>query len=270
MENSRVVLITGASSGIGLSIGQHLTSLQYKVVGTSRNPDKYPNHPFPLIAMDVLDNTAVKDGIAAVIAAYARIDVLINNAGMGMAGPLEEMDLKAVDSLMNTNLNGTIRVMQHALAVMHKQQSGTIINVASLAGDNGLPFRSIYAASKAALMRVSESLRLELRHTPIQCTVLSPGSIKTAIAENRYYSPLAENSIYYKQYKASLADMDTHVNKGLPPICVAKKVEKLINNKKLKPHYSVGPFLEVLSPIIKFLLPQRVYENLIASFYNLN
>ena len=220
--------------------------------------------------MDVLDNTAIKDGIAAVIAAYARIDVLINNAGMGMAGPLEEMDLKAVDSLMNTNLNGPIRVMQHALAVMHKQQSGTIINVASLAGDNGLPFRSIYAASKAALMRVSESLRLELRHTPIQCTVLSPGSIKTAIAENRYYAPLAENSIYYKQYKASLADMDTHVNKGLPPICVAKKVEKLINNKKLKPHYSVGPFLEVFSPIIKFLLPQRAYENLIASFYNLN
>ena len=220
--------------------------------------------------MDVLDNTSVKNGVAAVIAAYARIDVLINNAGMGMAGPLEEMDLEAVDSLMNTNLNGPIRVMQHTLAIMHKQQSGTIINVASLAGDNGLPFRSIYAASKAGLMRVSESLRLELRHTPIQCTVLSPGSIKTAIAENRYYAPLAENSVYYKQYKASLADMDNHVSKGLPPICVAKKVEKLINNKKLKPHYSVGPFLEVLSPIIKFLLPQRAYENLIASFYNLN
>lgn len=220
--------------------------------------------------MDVLDNTSIKDGIDTVVAAYTRIDVLINNAGMGMAGPLEEMDLEAVDSLMNTNLNGPIRVMQHTLAIMHKQQSGTIINVASLAGDNGLPFRSIYAASKAALMRVSESLRLELRHTPIQCTVLSPGSIKTAIAENRYYAPLAENSVYYKQYKASLADMDNHVNKGLPPICVAKKVEKLINNKKLKPHYSVGPFLEVLSPIIKFLLPQGAYENLIASFYNLN
>ncbi len=220
--------------------------------------------------MDVLDNTSVKEGIVAVIAAYARIDVLVNNAGMGMAGPLEEMDLKAVDSLMNTNLNGPIRVIQHALAIMHKQQSGTIINMASLAGDNGLPFRSIYAASKAALIRVSESLRLELRHTPIQCTVLSPGSIKTAISENRYYAPLAENSTYYKQYKASLAEMDTHVNKGLPPICVAKRVEKLINNKKLKPHYSVGPFLEVLSPIIKFLLPQRAYENLIASFYNLN
>jgi short-subunit dehydrogenase len=270
MKNSRVVLITGASSGIGLSIGQHLSSLHYQVVGTSRNPGKYPNHPFPLIAMNVLDNTSVKYGIDAVVAAYARIDVLINNAGMGMAGPLEEMDLEAVDSLMNTNLNGPIRVMQHTLAIMHKQQSGTIINVASLAGDNGLPFRSIYAASKAALMRVSESLRLELRHTPIQCTVFSPGSIKSAIAENRYYAPLAENSVYYKQYKASLADMDNHVNKGLPPICVAKKVEKLINNKKLKPHYSVGPFLEVLSPIIKFLLPQRAYENLIASFYNLN
>ena len=270
MKNSRVVLITGASSGIGLSIGQHLSSLQYKVVGTSRNPDKYPNHPFPLIAMDVLDNTSVKDGVDAIVAEYTRIDVLINNAGMGMAGPLEEMDLEAIDSLMNTNLNGPIRVMQHTLAFMHKQQSGTIINVASLAGDNGLPFRSIYAASKAALMRISESLRLELRHTPIQCTVLSPGSIKTAIAENRYYAPLSEDSVYYKQYKASLSDMNNHVNKGFPPICVAKKVEKLINNKKLKPHYSVGPFLEVLSPLIKFLLPQRAYENLIASFYNLN
>ena len=270
MKNSRVVFITGASSGIGLSVGQYLSSLQYQVIGTSRNPDKYPNHPFPLVAMDVLNNTSVKDGIAAVIAKHERIDVLINNAGMGMAGPLEEMDLDAVDSLMNTNLNGPIRVMQHILALMHKQQSGTIINVASLAGDNGLPFRSIYAASKAALMRVSESLRLELRHTPIQCTVLSPGSIKTAIAENRYYAPLSEGSIYYKQYKASLADMDSHVSKGLPPIRVAIKVEKLLNKKKLKPHYSVGPFLEVLSPLIKFLLPQRAYENLIASFYNLN
>jgi short-subunit dehydrogenase len=189
---------------------------------------------------------------------------------MGMAGPLEEMDLKAVDSLMNTNLNGPIRVMQHTLTFMHKQQSGLIINIASLAGDNGLPFRSIYAASKAALMRISESLRLELRHTPIQCTVLSPGSIKTAIAENRIYAPLSEDSMYYTQYKASLADMDSHVNKGLPPISVAIKIEKLLNKKKLKPHYSVGPFLEVLSPLIKFLLPQRAYENLIASFYNLN
>ena len=270
MKNSRVVLITGASSGIGLSIGQHLTSLQYQVVGTSRTPDKYPKHPFPLIAMDMLDNNSVKDGIGAVVAAYKSIDVLINNAGMGMAGPLEEMDLEAVNSLVNTNLNGPIRVIQRTLELMHKQQSGTIINIASLAGDNGLPFRSIYSASKAALIRISESLRLELHHTTIQCTVLSPGSIKTAIAENRYYTPLTKDSVYYKQYKASLADMDDHVNKGLSPIYVAKKVEKLINKKKLKPHYSVGPFLEVLSPLIKFLLPQRAYENLIASFYNLN
>jgi len=99
MKNSRVVLITGASSGIGLSVGHYLSSLQYQVIGTSRNPDKYPNHPFPLIAMDVLNNTSVKDGIEAVISQHARIDVLINNAGMGMAGPLEEMDLKRLTAL---------------------------------------------------------------------------------------------------------------------------------------------------------------------------
>ena len=270
MKNSRVVLITGASSGIGLAIGQHLSSLHYQVIGTSRNPKKYPNHPFPLIAMDVLDTAAVKKAIDTVVAEHNRLDVLINNAGMGMAGPLEEFGMEPLENVFDTNLKGPIRVMQHSLVHMHKQQSGLIINVASIAGANGLPFRSVYSASKAALMRVSESLRLELRHTPIQCTVLSPGSIKTTIADNRYYAPLLEKSVYYQQYKEAIADMNNHVEKGLPPLAVAKKIEKLIHTKRLKPHYTVGPLLEVLSPVIKFILPQRMYETIIASFYNLN
>jgi NADP-dependent 3-hydroxy acid dehydrogenase YdfG len=270
MKYSRVVFITGASSGIGFSIGQYLSLQNFQVVGTSRNPEKYINHPFPLITMDVLDENSIKTAIKQVIIKYNTIDVVINNAGMGMFSPLESLTSGPLDMVMNTNFKGPILVIQHALPYMHKQHSGLIINIASIAGNNGLPFRSIYSASKSALMRVSESLRLELRHTPIQCTVVSPGSIKTSIASNRYYAGVSKDSIYYKQYELGRLDMDNHVNKGLLPIVVAKKIEKIINKKNIKPHYVVGPLLEALSSIIKFILPQRMYENLIASFYNLN
>ncbi len=269
MKNSCVVLITGASSGIGLAAGIYLKSRGFEVVGTSRNPKKYPNHPFMLLPVDLQDNASIVNALSTLMATHKRIDVLINNAGMGMAGPMEELDETAIDTIMDTNLKGPILVMQHVLKIMHQQQSGRLINIASLAGDNGLPFRSIYSASKAALMRVTESLRLELRHTKIQCTTLSPGSIQTPIAANRLYAPLIETSKYFVQYKNALKDMDAHVDKGLAPIEVAKKIEKLIKTKKLKPHYSVGLFLEVFSPIIKFFLPQLAYENLLASFYNL-
>lgn len=270
MKNRRVVLITGASSGIGLATGNYLCTLGFKVIGTSRTPSKHPNHPFPLVTMDVLNSDSIQNAINQIIAEHNCIDVLVNNAGMGMAGPVEELEMEPLDKVFDTNLKGPIRVMQFTLKQMHKQGFGKIINVASLAGDNGLPFRGVYSASKAALMRITESLRLELRHTPIQCTTLSPGSIQTPIAASRFYAPLKEESVYYQHYKSALQDMDAHVNKGLKPVQVAIKIKKLIEAKKLKPHYSVGPFLEVVSPIIKFLLPQRIYENLIASFYNLN
>ncbi len=269
MKKPYVVLITGASSGIGLVTGKHLSACGFYVIGTSRTPNKFPNHSFPLVAMDVTDNASIESAIHQIISDYSRIDILVNNAGMGMAGPLEELEKEPFYKVFDTNLMGPIFVMQQVLKQMHKQHSGKIINVASLAGDNGLPFRSVYSASKAALMRVTESLRLELRHTPIQCTTLSPGSIQTPIAANRFYSPLRDDSIYYNQYKNALSDMDAHVENGINPIKVAKKIEKIILKNKLKPHYSVGPIIEILSPVIKFLLPQRNYENLLASFYNL-
>lgn len=269
MKNQCVVLITGASSGIGLAIGSYLSAQGYRVVGTSRTPDNYPDHPFSLVSMNLLDNSSIKEVIQEIINTYNRIDVLINNAGMGMAGPVAELNMEPIDTLMDTNLKGPIRLMQHVIPVMLQQQSGRIINVASIAGNNGLPFRSVYSASKAALMRVTESLRLELRHTPIQCTVLSPGSIQTPIAANRYYAPLKEDSPYYKQFKRSLEDMDIHVEKGLHPKAVAQKVAKLLQVKKMKPHYSVGPWLERFSSVLKFFMPQHMYENLLASFYNL-
>ena len=264
-----IVFITGASSGIGFSTAEFLFENGYTVIGTSRNPDKYSNYKFPLIYMDLTNEKSISKAVKLVYDKYKSIDVLINNAGVSMAAPAEETDLDMLNELMKTNFYGPINVIKHVLKIMRLKNSGKIINISSIASDNGLPFRSIYSASKAAINRFSESLRLELLNTNIHCTVLSPGSIKTSIASNRLYAKVSKNSPYFSSYTDAVSDMNKHILKGVEPEKVSKKIEKLIIEKKPRPHYKVGPMLEKLSSIIKFLLPQKWYEKLLASHYNL-
>lgn len=104
MKKPFIVLITGASSGIGLASGQYLSARGFYVIGTSRTPNKYPDHPFPLVAMDVTDNASIESAIHQIVSDYTRVDVLINNAGMGMAGPLEELDMEPFDRVLTQTL----------------------------------------------------------------------------------------------------------------------------------------------------------------------
>src|SRR6056300_467317 len=104
MKNQCVVLITGASSGIGMAIGSYLSAHGHHVIGTSRTPAKYPNHPFSLVSMNLLDDASIQSVIQDIVAHHQRIDVLINNAGMGMAGPLAELDMAPIDTIIDTNL----------------------------------------------------------------------------------------------------------------------------------------------------------------------
>ncbi|MEC7063748.1 MAG: SDR family NAD(P)-dependent oxidoreductase, partial [Bacteroidota bacterium] len=154
-----IVFITGASSGIGFSTAEFLVENGYTVIGTSRNPDKYSNYKFPLIYMDLTNENSISKAVKLVYDKYKSIDVLINNAGVSMAAPAEETDLDMLNELMKTNFYGPINVIKHVLKIMRLKNSGKIINISSIAGDNGLPFRSIYSASKAAINRFSESLR---------------------------------------------------------------------------------------------------------------
>jgi NAD(P)-dependent dehydrogenase (short-subunit alcohol dehydrogenase family) len=264
MKN-KVVLITGGSSGLGKSIGVFLKEKGYVVYGTTRNKAKYPEFSaFPLLEMDVRHSDSVKSAIELLLQLEQRIDVLVNNAGVGITGPLEEIPHDEIINTFNTNFNGPIHVMKAVLPTMRIQQSGLIINITSIAGYMGLPFRGIYSATKGALGILSEAIRLETKSFGINITTLAPGDFATNIASGRYHAPVVKGSPYEKNYGAILTGIDKDVDRGGDPIAVAKKVYAIMQTKNPKVHYTVGSFLQRFSVILKRILPGRWFEKLLA------
>lgn len=266
---NKVVLITGGSSGIGKSVGEFLTSNGFIVYGTSRNPSKIENHPFKLVALDVRKVETINNAISEVINNEGRIDVLINNAGMGITGPIEETPTEEMRNVFETNFFGAIEVMKAVLPQMRKQNSGLIINVTSIAGYMGLPFRGIYSATKGALGIVTEAIRMEVKSFGIEVTNVAPGDFATNIASGRYHTPVFEDSPYKETYQSNLDLMDAHVDSGSNPIEMAEAIYKIINTKKPKIHYKVGEFMQKFSIVLKKILPDKVYEKLLMNHYKL-
>ncbi|MFD2552177.1 SDR family oxidoreductase [Bizionia sediminis] len=266
---SKVILITGGSSGIGKSVGNFLTKKGYTVFGTSRFPEKYPQSNFPIIRMDVTKPNSVTEAVASVIEKAGRLDVLINNAGVGITGPIEELPDSEIQKNFETNFFGPIRVIKAVLPVMREQQAGLIINVTSIAGYMGLPYRGIYSASKGALELLTEAFRMEISNFNIAMTNVAPGDFATNIASGRYHAPVLENSPYKQAYGNTLKLMDTHVNQGKDPLEMAKAIYKIINTPKPKVHYKVGEFMQKFSVVLKRVLPDKVYEKLLMNHYKL-
>lgn len=265
----KVVLITGGSSGIGKSVGEFLLEKGFTVYGTSRNPQKISNHPFKLVALDVTDVETIDAAINEVISNEGRLDVLVNNAGMGITGPIEETPTEEMRNVFNTNLFGAIDVMKAVLPQMRTQKSGLIINVTSIAGYMGLPFRGIYSATKGALEIVTEAIRMEVKSFGIQVTNVAPGDFATNIASGRYHTPVFENSPYKKTYQENLNLMDAHVDSGSDPMEMATAIYKIIQTPNPKIHYKVGDFMQKFSIVLKKVLPDKMYEKLLMNHYKL-
>ena len=266
---SKVVLITGGSSGIGKSVGEFLTQKGFKVYGTSRNPDNIKNHPFKLVALDVIESESITNAINTVISDAGRIDVLINNAGMGITGPVEETPTSEMRKVFDTNFFGAIDVMKAVLPKMRKQQSGLIINVTSIAGYMGLPFRGIYSATKGALEIVTEATRMEVKSFGIEVTNIAPGDFATNIAAGRYHTPVFNDSPYRENYQKNLDLMDVHVDSGGDPIQMAKAIYSVISKSSPKIHYKVGGFMEKFSIVLKRILPDKIYEKILMNHFKL-
>jgi len=266
---SKVVLITGGSSGIGKSIGEFLKSRGFVVYGTSRQPEKCRDSKFPILLLDVKDVVSIKKLVETIIQKEGRLDVLINNAGVGITGPIEEIPEVEIKGNFETNFFGPINVIKSVLPQMRQQKSGLIINITSIAGYMGLPYRGIYSASKAALEIITESFRMELKDFNIQMTNVAPGDFATNIAAGRFHAPLLKESPYNKPYGSTLELMNSHVDSGSNPEIMAKAVLKIINTKNPKVHYKVGALMQKFSIVLKRILPDKLYEKLLLNHYKL-
>lgn len=266
---SKIVLITGGSSGIGKSVGEFLTSKGFIVFGTSRNPERYTDSKFELVQLDVSNVQSIQTAVQTVIEKTGRLDVLINNAGAGITGAVEEIPMDEIKQNFETNFFGPINVIKTVLPQMRDQNSGLIINITSIAGYMGLPYRGIYSASKGALEILTEAMRMEIKDFNIKMTNVAPGDFATNIAAGRYHAPVMENSPYEKPYGDTLKLMDEHVDAGKDPLMMAKAIHNIILTDEPKVHYKVGEFMQKFSIVLKRVLPDKVYERMLMKHYKL-
>jgi NAD(P)-dependent dehydrogenase (short-subunit alcohol dehydrogenase family) len=193
MSNSTVVLVTGVSSGIGRVAAEKFAKRGCQVFGTVRNMKKAPPLPgVELIEMDVRDEVSVQLGIQSIIGRTARIDVLVNNAGMTMIGAVEETATAEAATLFDTNVLGILRTTQAVLPHMRAQRRGRIVNVSSVLGFLPAPYMGLYSASKHAVEGLSETLDHEVRQFGVRVTLVEPAYTKTNLDIN---SPHAKSKI---------------------------------------------------------------------------
>lgn len=266
----KVILVTGASSGIGKSIATYLNTRDYVVYGTSRTPGNHPDSPVHLLAMDVKRESSINAAVDELMRKEGQIDILINNAGVGITGPVEETPMSEVHAAMDTNFYGPLRVLQAVLPHMRARKMGRVINITSIAGYMGLPYRGVYCASKGALEIITEAYRMECSHLGIYFSNVAPGDFATNIAAGRYHAPVIEGSDYATGYARTLELIDEHVDDGNDPIEMARKIHQIIEEKNPGIHYKVGSFLQKFSIVLKKILPEKRYEKMLKKHYGLD
>lgn len=266
---SKVILITGGSSGIGKAIGEFLASKDFVVYGTSRNPNRIKTHPFQLIALELNNVTSINNAVQEVISKEGKLDVLINNAGIGITGSIEETPTEEMRKAFDTNFFGAIDMTKAVLPQMRSQKYGLIINITSIAGYMGLPFRGIYSATKGALELVTESISMEVKKFGIRIVNVAPGDYSTNIASSRYHTPVYKDSPYKDVYQRNIDLMDAHVSGGSNPIEIAKVIHKIITSSNPKIRYRIGGFMEKFSITLKRLTPDKIYQKILMKYYEL-
>jgi len=265
---SKVILITGASSGLGEFLATYLAKKGHKVYGTSRSI-KQEGQAFNALPMDVCSDESINNAIEHIVAKENRIDVLINNAGLGLASPFEHTGMAEIDRLLDTNVKGVIRVCQAVLPIMRQQKSGKIIQISSIASEFGLPYRGLYCASKAAVERFTEALRIEVKKYGIQACTVQPGGIQTDINKNRMMSPMPSDSTYKASFERCYEIVNASVSQGYPLEPFGPALECIIEAKRIRRVYRIGKWTEKFSVLLKRLLPDFLFEGILSGHYKI-
>ena len=261
-----VVFITGISSGFGQETAKLLAQQGYTVYGTVRR-EVEPLPKVHYLQLDVRDREAVKKAVDEIVEKEGRIDVLVNNAGMGIGGPLEFATEEEIRLQMDTNFMGLVHCVDVVLPYMRKQGSGKIIALSSIGGLMGLPFQGFYSASKFAIEGYCEALRLEVKQQGIKVVVLRPGDFSTSFTGSRKKVTNEAALQAYPIYKTAIEKVEHDENGGLKPIVLAKKISKIIQTKNPRNGYVVASLEQKLSVLLKRILPAKWFARILGSYY---
>ncbi len=247
-----VTLVTGTSTGIGLAIAIALGRAGQQVYATMRNPGRAPELasiaakeglPLKILSMDVDDDASVGKAVTEVRAASGPIDVLVNNAGIAVTGPVEELPLAEFRRVMETNYFGALRCIQAVVPGMRERRNGHIINISSIQGRVSIPSYAAYAASKCALEAASEALAQEVKSYGIKVSIVEPGMILTPIWDKRREVPADSR---YRQERRIHALTNASLKQPVSPSVVADKIVEIVQSKTWKLRHTVGPDAEPL------------------------
>ena len=273
-SQSKNVLVTGASSGIGKATAIYLAERGYSVIGTSRSMSRLADIQreaserdlavIPL-ELDINSDEAVGGALPALIEERGSIDVLVNNAGYGLWGPIESATMDQIRAQFETNFFAVVRLIKAVLPGMVRQRSGTIVNVSSVQGRLATPFNGAYSASKFALEGLSESLRTELWPLGVRVAVVEPGAFRTDFFENRVvaggaYSQDTVYSPYLHRYSARHARFEKLAG---DPIKVAKVIHKIVRARRPGFRYPVGPEAR-LGMLAARVLPEAFFRAMLS------
>ena len=272
----KVILITGGSVGIGLAAGKLLTKQGHKVYGTSRDISKFRDMEeagINPLKLDVKSEESCKDCINELIEKEGKIDVLINNAGYGSYGPIEEVPIEEAKSQLEVNVFGLARMTQLVIPYMRKQHSGRIINISSVAGRVTTYLGGWYHASKYAVEALSDSLRMETKQFGIDVAIIEPGAITSnwgTIAMDNLENAV-KDTVYEKDaqkvaraYRKMYNPNNNIISK---PELVVKKISRAVNSRKPRTRYAFGFGARILI-ISHAILPTRTFDWVMKSMYN--
>jgi NAD(P)-dependent dehydrogenase (short-subunit alcohol dehydrogenase family) len=266
------VLITGASSGFGRAIAEAVAARGDIVYGTTRRVVLPPTEceRVRMLTMDVDDPASVDAAVGRMITEAGRIDVLINNAGFGIAGAIEDTSDAEARAQFETNFFGLHRVCRAVLPQMRKQGSGRMVNVSSLAGLVAIPYQALYCASKHAIEAYTEALRMEMKPFGIHVSMIEPGDFATSFTDNRrMVDGCAEGSAHHARCRTAVARMQEDERKFTDLRPIVNTVLGALDDSRPRLRYPVAVPMQRLLVALKPFVSQRFFERLILDNYKL-
>ena len=245
-----------------------LNSDGHMVYGTyRRDSEQIPGVTY--LKADVRDEESVENAVNTVLSNEGSIDVFINNAGMGVGGPLEFTSIDDAGTQMDVNFMGMVRFLNRVVPVMRRQRHGKIICVSSIGGLMGLPYQGMYSASKFAIEGYCEALRLEVRQFGIKVTVINPGDFFTGFTAARSKNLPPEALAAYPGYSASMASIESDERSGLQPDYLARRISRIVRKRNPANRYIIATLVQRASVILKAILPAKCFDKILGSYYEL-